>query len=590
MDTSFLMILALALQLTGAIVAFRLAFLNDWKLAWLAFGLGLCFAAALSVLSFHQFVVLGDMPNQHLFGVLLLLLFSLLMLSGLANASSFFESRKPLEAALNEAERRWRNLSETSLEGIWVINENAVTTFVNGRMAQMLGYAAEEMLGRPIFDYLDEEGRWATRQALQAREQGIAGQRDSCFYKKDGTQLWTMISSTPIRDDKGGYQGVLSMVTDISQRKRAEVALKEGEEKYRALFEASTDAIFLEDLSGNILDCNTAACWMYGYSLEELLSLSASDLVPRNVEQGFPDILAREELSGEVFVEAEGRRKDGSIFSTEVCIRSVDLHGKRFVIVHVRDITARKMMEEEKRRFETRLRQQQKLESIGTLASGIAHEINNPINGILNYAQLISDSVQEGSSESRFSREILTECERISTIVKNLLAFAHPDRESRKPHRIKDIVDSTITLIRTLLRKDQILLEVDIPEELPPVNCRSQQIQQILMNLVTNARDALNMRYAQSDEKKRIRISSRILTRDENAWLRTTVEDWGVGIKPEIAERIFDPFFTTKARSVGTGLGLSLSHGIARENGGLLHFESVPGEYTRFHLDLPLDA
>ncbi len=254
------------------------------------------------------------------------------------------------------------------------------------------------------------------------------------------------------------------------------------------------------------------------------------------------------------------------------------------------DITARLQAEQERRELEARLRQQQKLESIGTLAAGVAHEINNPLTGILNYAQLILDRRPEDAAVGRYATSIVLESERVSEIVKNLLAFSRQDRQPLSPARMQDIAAAALGLVRALFARDRIVVLADIPEDLPSFQCRSQQIQQVLVNLLTNARDATNERHPGSVPNKHIRIETRLLECDGRRWLRTTVEDSGNGIPVELRERIFDPFFTTKPRDLGTGLGLSISYGIVRAHHGKLSFESDPDRGTRFFLDLPVDA
>ena len=239
--------------------------------------------------------------------------------------------------------------------------------------------------------------------------------------------------------------------------------------------------------------------------------------------------------------------------------------------------------------MEAQLRQQQRLESIGTLASGVAHEINNPITGILNYAQLIQDRLPAESPLTEFTGEIMHETQRVAAIVRNLLTFARNEKQSHSPARIADFVQGTLSLIRTVIRRDQITLTVSVQEDLPLLKCRSQQIQQVLMNLVTNARDALNARYPAHHPDKILILEARLISKEERRWIRVTVEDHGTGISPEIRERIFDPFFTTKPRDVGTGLGLSISHGIVKEHHGEIIMQSEPGKFTRFHVDLPVD-
>ncbi|KIG15107.1 sensor histidine kinase [Enhygromyxa salina] len=248
------------------------------------------------------------------------------------------------------------------------------------------------------------------------------------------------------------------------------------------------------------------------------------------------------------------------------------------------DISARKELE-------AQIRQQQRLDSLGTLASGVAHEINNPVQGILNYAELIQGRADDPETVREFSREITHESERVATIVRNLLAFSRQERDQeREAVSVIQLVQSTLSLIQAVIRKDYVRVVLDLPEGLPLVSCRSQQIQQIVMNLVANARDALNDRYAGFDENKLVEVSACTFQRDGRAWLRLTVGDRGTGIPEDVCARIFDPFFTTKGRDQGTGLGLAVSHGIALEHGGDLRVQSEVGVGTRFHLELPTVA
>ena len=249
------------------------------------------------------------------------------------------------------------------------------------------------------------------------------------------------------------------------------------------------------------------------------------------------------------------------------------------------EIAERKKAEKEKMELEMWLRQSQKLESIGTLAAGVAHEINNPLMGIISYAELINERVEEESLKE-FSEGIIEEGIRVGKIVKNLLSFARQDKESHSPAYLVDIINVSLSLLGAVLRKCQIKLEMDIPDDLPKIRCRSQQIEQVIINLLTNARDALNKRYQGYHENKVIKISVKSFEKEGIEWIRTTVEDHGSGISPELMERIFDPFFTTKSRDEGTGLGLSVSYGIIREHKGELSVESEEGKFARFHIDL----
>ncbi len=250
----------------------------------------------------------------------------------------------------------------------------------------------------------------------------------------------------------------------------------------------------------------------------------------------------------------------------------------------------------QQRTAEAQARQAQKLESIGTLAGGVAHEINNPINGIMNYAQLIKDRT-DGSETSvcDFADEIVKETNRVTRIVRNLLAFARQENGERTPVRVKDIVEDAMSLTGAVMRRDQIRVSVDIPEELPDLTCHGQQIQQVIVNLLMNARDALNEKYPDFSEDKTVAVSAVPVESlyvagegDKTAGIRLSVEDHGPGICETVRARMFDPFFTTKPRGKGTGLGLSILHGIVHDHGGNVVVESEEGKWTRFQVDLPL--
>jgi len=281
---------------------------------------------------------------------------------------------------------------------------------------------------------------------------------------------------------------------------------------------------------------------------------------------------------------ADGRRIEVEFISSVYLI-----HQKKVIQCNIRDITDRRHLERKHETMEAHIHQQQRLESIGTLAAGVAHEINNPINAAMNYAQLIQDRLPTDSPLVEYTHEILHETERVATIVRNLLQFSRTDKQSHSPACMADVIESTLSLIRSVIRHDQITLTVNVPSDLPQLKCRSQQIQQVLMNLMTNARDALNERYPCHDPDKVLNLSANLSEKEGGRWICVTVEDHGIGIASEVQEHMFDPFFTTKPRNKGTGLGLSISHGIVKEHHGELTVESEPGRFTRMHLNLPVD-
>ncbi|MCP5522968.1 MAG: PAS domain S-box protein [Verrucomicrobiales bacterium] len=429
------------------------------------------------------------------------------------------------------------------------------------------------------------------------------------------------VQSTPLIDRSGKPLGMVSthfrrshrpdgrvlrlldllarQAADIIERAHVDAALRMGETRHRLLFEASRDAIMtLAPPSWKFTNANPATLRLFGTGdLADFTSRAPWEYSPDCQPDGKPsagkavEMIQTAMLEGSHFFEWTHRRLGGEEFPATVLLTRFELEGEALLQATVRDISAQRFLE-------AQLQQAQKLESIGILASGVAHEINNPIMGIMNYAELIGDKVPPNSEIGEYAVEIRHETERVATIVKNLLGFARRDKQVRGPARLCDIVDATLSLVRAVLRHDQVTLEVDVSEDLPMIQCRSQQIQQVIMNLVTNARDALNAKYPQHDEDKVIRITARQpgsrvstsgpVTPDPSRFLRLTVEDHGGGIPKAIQARIFDPFFTTKPRNQGTGLGLSISHGIVRDHSGVMTVESAEGRWTRFHVDLPI--
>jgi signal transduction histidine kinase len=282
-------------------------------------------------------------------------------------------------------------------------------------------------------------------------------------------------------------------------------------------------------------------------------------------------------------------KKDGTPIDVNAVAVPIHFESKDGTMVFAMDTTQIKGLERMKKDWEAQMRQQQKLEAIGTLAGGVAHEINNPLNGILNYAQLILDEIDPESQSAVFAHEVVVETERISGIVKNLLQFSRMEKQSHSLASVYDIVENTMSLIHTIIKKDNIFLDIELDKELPAVKCRSQQIQQVLMNLLTNSKDALNERYPGMDENKKIELRCRLDFQDERLWLVMSVKDFGCGIPDKNKSRIFEPFFSTKPKDKGTGLGLSISYGIVKDHHGDILVESLENEYTMFSMKLPVE-
>ena len=486
------------------------------------------------------------------------------------------------------AEEERDRILNLSHELIYVAGFDGTFKYVNPAWERTLGYTQQELLSRPFLEFIhpDDHARSAA-EIERLREGHETVGFENRYVHKDGSVRTLSWTATPLLDERLLYY----VGRDITDRKRTEEALRANELRYRSLFENAILGIYQTTPDGRILAANPALVGMLGFRTFDELSdrnLETNGYAPEYPRHAFRKRLERDgQVTG---FEAAWKCRDGSTVFVRENARVVRDEDGRILYYEgtVEDITGKRKVEAAKRALEAQLRQNQKLESIGTFASGIAHEINNPLTGIINYAQLITDRVQDETLQ-RFSAGIIEEGRRVARIVQNLLSFARQDREAHSPACIRDIIHAALSLFLVMLRKDAIDLRLDIPEDLPRIKCRSQQIQQVIVNLLINARDALNERYAERHPNKILKISARITEREGTPWVRTTVEDHGGGIPHDMLARVFDPFFTTKPRDRGTGLGLSVSYGIVRDHDGELTAESDHGEPTRFHLDLPID-
>lgn len=377
----------------------------------------------------------------------------------------------------------------------------------------------------------------------------------------------------------GIFLGAFRIAGSIREKEQAET-------RTRAVIDNMLDGLITLNEDGTIESLNASAAKTFGYKASEVVGRDIDQLVrfpgPTNGSDP-PGLESDLQAAMGGPKEFAGKRQGGSSFPLEMSLSAMRLGKRKNYIAMVRDIT-----EEEVRKTEA-LRAGQ-MAAIGELAAGVAHEINNPVNGIMNYSQVLLDELDGVGDDA--SRDILTriikESERVAVIVRNLLAFARQRDEVVEEVRIKEIIDDCVALLLYQLNKDGIIIEVDIPEELPCLRGNPQQLHQVFLNLLTNARYALNERYQGHDPGKRLAIRSSVVTLGGRSFVRITVTDWGVGIPQEIINRIFDTLFTTKPPGEGTGVGLSISKGLVRDHRGQLYLESVLGDYTTATVDLPV--
>lgn len=369
----------------------------------------------------------------------------------------------------------------------------------------------------------------------------------------------------------------------LSLRKR-ELA----EAKTRSIINNMLNGLVTMNEDGTIESLNASACQMFDHEQDELLGASITRFIqfPGGMEKKddadgalYPDLHSM--VGGQI--ELRGVRKDGSTFPLEISLSEMSFEVDRLFIATIRDLTEDKMRKSEALRAG-------QLAAIGELAAGVAHEINNPINGIINYTQILLDNADERYDESDkdFMSRIIKEGERIAHIVGNLLSFARQRDDVVEEVYISEIIEDSVSLLMHQMQKDGIHLSVNIPQDLPHIQGNPQQLQQVIINLLTNAIYALNQRYPEKSKEKRLEIRCRQKTAMGKEYVSIAITDWGVGIPQEVLDRIFDSLFTTKPPGKGTGLGLSISKGLVREHHGFLSVESTLGGPTVATVDLPI--
>lgn len=253
-------------------------------------------------------------------------------------------------------------------------------------------------------------------------------------------------------------------------------------------------------------------------------------------------------------------------------------------------LIARELTSDELRKVDSMRTAQ--LAAIGELAAGVAHEVNNPITGIINFAQLLLDDSEKNSLQAELLTRIINEGERIASIIKNLLSFAREGNQENEPIDMIRVIEATLSLIEHQFKKDGIQISTDFSQDPCPIYGNFRQLQQVILNLLSNSRFALNERYPTTSPDKKILISCHpvITPGDRKTWIQTTIRDLGTGIPQGILERLFDPFFTTKPSGQGTGLGLSISFGIIQDHGGTIKVNSIMHQFTEMLIQIPISG
>ncbi len=487
--------------------------------------------------------------------------------------------QRRIEEQIRESEARYRQLFERAPVGIVHFDTNLCVTDCNDNYLKIMQADRERIIGLDIRKMRDKR----VLPVLEATLQG----KEGCWqggYRSTISNVTIHISArtAPLYDGQGNIQGGMALVEDISRRKQAQ------EEKYRLMsaIDQASETIVITDIGGRIEYVNPAFEKMTGYSAAEALGKNPRILKSGRHDRAFYKEMWQTLCTGRVWKgHLINKRKDGTLFEEDASIspvRNQDGEIINYVAVK-RDVT-------EEVTLKKQLNQAMKMEAIGTLAGGIAHDFNNILSAVLGYAEMVELQLAEDDPARKDVGQIIAAGQRATGLIQQILTFSRQEEEELRPVKIQFVLKEALKLLRSSL-PTSIDLQQDIDPDCGPVLADPVRIHQVLMNLCTNAKQAM------AGEQGRLIVRLSVLAANsaigssllkEGRWLDLEVSDTGVGMEPQVRERIFDPFFTTKKKGQGTGLGLSVVHGIIKSHGGETTVDSAPGRGTTFHVYLPV--
>jgi PAS domain S-box-containing protein len=505
---------------------------------------------------------------------------------------------KAAEEALRQSESRFSKAFALSPAPM-VISDIRTGRFidVNEQWLRMLGYSREETIGQTSFaQRIWEDPQVRVRLGRVLSERGSFLNEPVRFVTRTGAVRDALWSAVVI--NLGGAEAMLSLIQDDTERKQAEDALRASESYNKVLFHDSHIPLAVIDPdSATFMDANQAAVRIYGFTdRQQLLGKEPKDLSPPTQRDGRSsatlarELLQRVAVEGALVFEWRHLRPDGSEWDSEVHLMSFRHRNRRLIQLSLQDITGRKQAERERLKLQDQLLQSQKMESIGRLAGGVAHDFNNMLSVIVGHAELGLGRTKPGEPLYTDLRSILEAARRSADLTRQLLAFARKQTVTPRVLDMNETLAGMLKMLRRLIGED-IELDWQPGVDVGRINMDPSQLDQLLVNLCVNARDAL-----QGTGKIMIKTGNATLDREfcrthgegePGEYVLLTVRDNGGGIVPELLPHLFEPFFTTKGMGKGTGLGLATVYGIVKQNNGMIRIESTPGQGTAFHLYLP---
>ena len=503
--------------------------------------------------------------------------------------------RAAAAAALRASEANYRQIFEASEDAILVHDwHTGAIVDVNPRACETYGFTSEELLGRTLRDLSGDDEpdcteadvlRWIER----AKREGNAS-FEWRRRRRDGSLHWDEVRLK--RAQIGGQLRLVAFTREITERKLAEEALRASEEQYRAVFNASADALVLWNSRTERVDVNPAYERMYGYGRDEVLAGERTRELGADHRHLQSQIIART-LAGETHHgEMETVRRSGEQFPIEVRTIPIQHRGEPHVLAMIRDLTERRRVERERAQLEAQLRQAQKMEAIGQLTGGIAHDFNNLLTSIMGYVSLAGgrDAALGDTRLAAYLAQAQRSCERARDLIQQMLMFSRGHRGSPRAVALAAVVQGALSTLKAGMPAT-LEFSVQVDSSVAPVIADPAQVEQVLLNLCINARDAtegvgrvhLGVRHVDADGL----LCAGCRQSVSGPAVELFVEDDGHGMTPEVMERIFEPFYSTKETGKGSGMGLAMVHGIVHEHGGHVVVESSPGRGSRFRVVWP---
>ncbi|MCP5052583.1 MAG: PAS domain S-box protein [bacterium] len=505
--------------------------------------------------------------------------------------SELFQLNENRIEALKQSELLFRNTFEQAAVGIVYATLKGGFIRINKRFCEMLGYSLEDLLTLNIQEitYRDD---FAIDQALireLVEKRRDAFSRDKRYIRKDGSLMWARLTVSLVLGDSGEPKYLMAVIEDVSQRMKTEEKFKQSEERNRALLTLIPDLVFRIDMRGTYLDYKAP---------QEELAIPADQIIGNNIMNLEVPSEFKENVMQLISKAIETNNMQFYEYQLEVMtgLQSYEARivksGEDEVVCIVRNITERKLAEEKTRELEVQLHQAQKMEAVGTLAGGIAHDFNNILSAIMGYTELAEMDIPHDSPGKDHIEGILEAANRAKELVRQILAFSRQSELKLTPMRLNPLVKEALKLLRASL-PSTIRFQVDIDSECGEVNSDPVQIHQVMMNLCTNASYVMKPTTGLLEVSiKRVPVSADFAEKfprlSPGDYAKLTVKDNGPGMEPAVLDRIFEPYFTTKEKGEGTGLGLSVVHGIVNRHKGEIVVISEPGKGTTFDVYFPI--